>query len=275
MKCKYCGAEVADTVKYCTNCGADMGVFDMPSLEDIVPQQNIGNAPDPVSQQPDDMPSLGEPSVSGPKPYGSDTASGTGARPEPKPAAFRPTETTYGGVSYGAPISHVPADRDDSPVYTDFVGAIKLFFKNYVNFKGRSTRSEYWYAYLFIVIINSICNGFDKALDTSMFGLLWGLASFIPSMAIAFRRLHDIGKSGKIYVISYVVAVIWAIITVVSVGAALIDSLSGSPAPSSFGASFGIMLFFGLIPLGLAIYIIVLFCQPSQSTENQYGRAPY
>ncbi|HPY85601.1 MAG TPA: hypothetical protein PLS20_11285, partial [Ruminococcus flavefaciens] len=64
-------------------------------------------------------------------------------------------------------------------------------------------------------------------------------------------------------------------ITLVSVGAALIDSLNGTSSPSSLGASFGIMLFFGLIPLGLAIYLIVLFCQPSQSTENQYGRAPY
>ena len=34
----------------------------------------------------------------------------------------------------------------------DFLTAIKLFFANYVNFRGRSTRAEYWFAMLFVLI---------------------------------------------------------------------------------------------------------------------------
>lgn len=281
MKCKYCGAEVPDTVKYCTNCGADMGIFDMPSLEDVIPQQNIETVPDPLAQQNDGMESLdtgmSSAPVSGPTaaPGGESAMGGSSARPEPKPAAFRPTATTYGGESYGAPISHVPADRDDSPVYTDFVGAIKLFFKNYVNFSGRSTRSEYWYAYLFLIIVNAIVRGIDNAMETSALESLWSLAIFIPNMAIAFRRLHDTGKSGKIYILTAVVTVIWAIISIVSLGAWIIDLYSGSPTMDSAGSALGFVLFLGLGPLALAIYMLVLLCQPSQPTENQYGRAPY
>ena len=28
----------------------------------------------------------------------------------------------------------------------DFITAIKIYFANYVNFRGRSTRAEYWWA---------------------------------------------------------------------------------------------------------------------------------
>ena len=38
----------------------------------------------------------------------------------------------------------------------DFVAAIKLFFANYANFKGRSTRAEYWWAMLFVFLISFV-----------------------------------------------------------------------------------------------------------------------
>ena len=34
-----------------------------------------------------------------------------------------------------------------------FPDAIKLFFSRYVDFQGRSTRAEYWWVYLFNLII--------------------------------------------------------------------------------------------------------------------------
>ena len=37
-----------------------------------------------------------------------------------------------------------------------FIDAIKLAFKNYVNFNGRSRRSEFWWFYLFNIIIGII-----------------------------------------------------------------------------------------------------------------------
>ncbi|MDE7227823.1 MAG: DUF805 domain-containing protein [Treponemataceae bacterium] len=40
-----------------------------------------------------------------------------------------------------------------SPEYVGFFDAIKLFFRNYTNFKGRSTRSEYWWWALAVFII--------------------------------------------------------------------------------------------------------------------------
>jgi uncharacterized membrane protein YhaH (DUF805 family) len=87
-----------------------------------------------------------------------------------------------------------------------FIEAIKSYFKNYVTFKGRARRSEYWYAVLFTALastaIGIIAPGHremmgDWSVDqTSTLSNLWSLATFLPSLAITWRRLHDVNKSG-------------------------------------------------------------------------------
>ncbi len=72
-----------------------------------------------------------------------------------------------------------------------------LAFKKYADFNGRSTRSEYWYFYLCYIIVFAIIwllSFFEESL--SILTILFGLATLIPSLAVAVRRLHDIGKSG-------------------------------------------------------------------------------
>ena len=91
---------------------------------------------------------------------------------------------------------------------------------SYFDFNGRSRRMEYW----MFVLINSIISVFCILLD-SMLGTVWsigygpiyigyGLAVFVPGLAVAIRRLHDIGKSGWYYllVIIPIIGPIWLII---------------------------------------------------------------
>ena len=83
---------------------------------------------------------------------------------------------------------------------------VKLGFKRYFDFKGRSSRSEYWWWFLFITVISTITRAIDSgALGADpggageLPGLLnsvWGLAVLIPSIAVSVRRLHDINRSG-------------------------------------------------------------------------------
>lgn len=72
-----------------------------------------------------------------------------------------------------------------------FVEAIQLFFKNYTNFDGRASRSEYWW----IVLLNILVGAVVGAISPTLAGL-WGLVILIPSLALCVRRLHDVGKSG-------------------------------------------------------------------------------
>ena len=95
---------------------------------------------------------------------------------------------------------------------------------SYFDFNGRSRRMEYW----MFVLINSIISVFCILLD-SMLGTVWsigygpiyigyGLAVFVPGLAVAIRRLHDIGKSGWYYllVIIPIIGPIWLIILFVT-----------------------------------------------------------
>ena len=86
--------------------------------------------------------------------------------------------------------------------------AVVSVFSNYATFKGRARRSEYWYFALFNFIVNMGFNMLasvfgDNLLGTLIIGLsgIYGLAVMIPSLAVSWRRLHDIGKSGGWYFI--------------------------------------------------------------------------
>ena len=83
-----------------------------------------------------------------------------------------------------------------------FKEAVTHVFENYANFSGRARRSEYWYFTLFSILVTTALSvlaaiGGDR-LATVFRGLsgLVSLAMFIPGLAVCWRRLHDIGKSG-------------------------------------------------------------------------------
>ena len=82
------------------------------------------------------------------------------------------------------------ADDLKGPEPVDFVKAIKLFFLYALNFKGRSSRSEYWWGALFNTLLS-----FVLPMIPVVGGLL-SLVMMVPGIAISVRRMHDIGKSG-------------------------------------------------------------------------------
>jgi len=93
------------------------------------------------------------------------------------------------------------------------IEAYKNFWKNYFNFKDRTTRSGYWYVILMNLIIGFILGFISGFLSVSSNGAssfimilisLYCLASIIPSIALFVRRLHDINKSGWWYFIALV-----------------------------------------------------------------------
>lgn len=69
-------------------------------------------------------------------------------------------------------------------------------FKNYVNFKGRARRKEYWMFVLFNFIVAIVLSIIDSLLGITILSTIYSIAVIIPSLALCFRRLHDIGKSG-------------------------------------------------------------------------------
>ena len=79
----------------------------------------------------------------------------------------------------------------------DFGGAISRLFSNYFDFKGRATRSEYWWAYLFYWILTPFSL-------IPFLGWIIALGILIPMVSCGVRRLHDAGYSGWYHLLSLI-----------------------------------------------------------------------
>jgi len=111
-------------------------------------------------------------------------------------------------------------------------------WQNYINFSGRANRKEYWYAILLqllIVIILQVAAALAQNLNVPLLQLLisviiliFSLASLCPTFAIAFRRLHDTGRSAWWMLILFV-----PIVGVVVLLVFLL--LEGEPGENRFG----------------------------------------
>ena len=97
--------------------------------------------------------------------------------------------------------------------------------KNYVVFSGRARRKEYWMFGLFNIIFSILAMILDNVLGTAiedvgygLFYILYALAVLTPSLAVAVRRLHDVGKSGWMILISLIplAGPIWLLVLLVT-----------------------------------------------------------
>jgi uncharacterized membrane protein YhaH (DUF805 family) len=101
----------------------------------------------------------------------------------------------------------------------NFPPAIASVFRNYVTFSGRASRSEYWYWVLFTILGGIVTLILDHAAfadsDYSPLNSIFNLVCFLPSLAVAVRRLHDIGRTGwwiliTFTIIGIIVLIVWA-----------------------------------------------------------------
>ena len=69
--------------------------------------------------------------------------------------------------------------------------------KKYAVFSGRARRKEYWLFLLFNFGISIALAIIEALIGTGgLLGALYALGVFIPSLAVAVRRLHDTNRSG-------------------------------------------------------------------------------
>lgn len=210
MFCHNCGSELAEGSSFCGNCGTKVAAK---------PAQN----PAPEAQasapaSPGMSPAAQAASVAAAGGAAAVAAAAVqAAAPNPAPGAPQGGPNPAPGAPQGGPN---PAPRapqgapnpapNPGPQYQQNAGAmppvrkvgfgeaIKDFFVRYVDFNGRSTRSMFWYYVLFSVVVSSILSGIANAGDGNRFGeilsIIWSLGTLVPGLALAVRRLHDIGR---------------------------------------------------------------------------------
>ena len=88
------------------------------------------------------------------------------------------------------------------------VDAYKAMWKNYAKFSGRARRSEYWWVILAQTLISTAFSLINMVAGDSALAVanvvisVYGLATLIPMISLAVRRLHDIEKSGWWYLLN-------------------------------------------------------------------------
>ncbi|WP_336921648.1 DUF805 domain-containing protein [Aquipuribacter sp. SD81] len=133
-----------------------------------------------------------------------------------------------------------------------FGQAVSSALRRYATFTGRARRSEFWFFYLFFVLVYGapylagtvvLAAGTDPltgeptrsaaAVGLLLMGVavLIGLALTIPTLAATVRRLHDTGRSGFWY-------------------------------------------FIGFVPFVGGLVLLVMLVQPSQPHPNEHGPDP-
>ncbi len=206
MLCKYCGKEIADGTMFCPACGGNLASAAQP-VSNEQPKftgqaQYTAQQPYTAQSQYDAQPPYGTqpPYNNGQAPYGTQPPYNNGQAPYGTQPPYNNGQAPYGannnaqGFFSDFSIASVPSAPGPNNGSVDFLTAIKLFFKNYFNFKGRASKSEYWWAFLFNILVGFI----------PFVGQILSLACIIPGIAIALRRLHDVGKSGAYYFICLV-----------------------------------------------------------------------
>ncbi len=88
----------------------------------------------------------------------------------------------------------------------DFVSAIKSCFSQYAGFSGRASRSEYWWWTLFVILAT-----IGTAIVSDVLSALFSLGTLLPFLAVAARRLHDIGKSGWWQLVGFIPLLGWIV----------------------------------------------------------------
>ena len=89
-------------------------------------------------------------------------------------------------------------------------------WKKFADFGGRSRRKEFWLFWLINMAINFVLSFLTAKLGVvgTIITGIFGLAILVPSLAVAIRRMHDIGKSGWWICINFVplIGTIWYIV---------------------------------------------------------------
>jgi uncharacterized membrane protein YhaH (DUF805 family) len=173
------------------------------------------------------------------------------------------------------------------------IEAVKTCFSKYFTFSGRARRSEYWWFLLFVILLGIVASTVDglifgPAIETvtvtaedgttstvehaeygnGPIATVAGLATFIPLLAVGWRRMHDTGRSGWLYILPSLV---------VLAGIALLILVGGFASAS--GPAGGTMISM-LVKLGglagLVAFLLVVWwlTRPSDPGPNAYGPEP-
>lgn len=134
----------------------------------------------------------------------------------------------------------------------EFSEAIRLFYSNFKNFEGRSTRAEYWWVQLYMLIVavlfallvvlsvgglNDLAPAELSPLTTIFIVIFFVfiLAHILPGIALQIRRFHDLNQTGWLVLVFVLVGLIPLIGTLTAIGQLVWFCLRGTIGENKYG----------------------------------------
>ena len=165
------------------------------------------------------------------------------------------------------------------------VEAVRTCFKKFFDFTGRGRRSEYWWFFLFTLIVSWVFGFAGNFLPVVTYiGLLISLILTIPSFSALTRRLHDTSRSGwwalAMFICTLVVYGAFAYMLVphfselmaegddMAMAMIMVDAIHESPVAMTVDAIGSFLTFV------LFIITLVFAVKDSHWNENKYGPSP-
>jgi uncharacterized membrane protein YhaH (DUF805 family) len=154
----------------------------------------------------------------------------------------------------------------------NFPTSVKSGFSNYANFKGRASRSEFWWFVLFSQLIQTVAQQVSGSTAT----IAW-FALLIPGLSVHVRRLHDSGRSLRwfLWLAASMAGAALAFVGLLMQSAQTIANLDAEQLFDN-GSQFWIfVMFISLISLVIGSVVnFVFLLMPSDEEMNKYGPPP-
>ena len=178
----------------------------------------------------------------------------------PGPPAMPGTARFAGAGSRGAGVSGAAPARS-------FGEAVKVCFQNYATFRGRASRSEYWWFFLFCILLGFVGGFLEAAMgrDGAVLSGLASLATFLPSLSVTVRRLHDTGRSG------WWIGGFYLALLPVGLGIGLLAAAAEAAGGAPDATALGLLGLVSLLILGYGIAIFVFLCSRGTPGPNRFG----
>ncbi len=173
-----------------------------------------------------------------------------------------------------------------------FTQAIKTCLGKYVTFSGRASRPEYWFFFLFVILLGLAAAAIDWMFFTSVTSIsseaanatviqssqpvqsVVALVVFLPHLAVAWRRMHDTGRSGWHVLLPTLLAMVAFAVLVFGIGAAS-HFHGGTMDRLLTGATLLILLPTLIVLLISPLLVLFWLSRPSQPETNKYGPNPH
>ncbi len=172
-----------------------------------------------------------------------------------------------------------------------FSGAVRTCVRKFVTFSGRAARPEYWWFFLFLLLCNLAAGVMDAVVfgkdavstdgDTGTaqsggpFAAVVSLVLVLPHLAVAWRRMHDTGRSGLFVLLPLILMVTAGLILVFGIGLAS-SFAHGGTLDILFTRATLLVVIPTLIVLFVSPLLVLWWLtRPSQPGSNEYGPNPH